>query len=107
MRQLIAIVSLLLFCVTGSADLLDRVKLEDSIRNRVQEVVHLVDPKARVFMDVQYRSYAGSLPGTSLETTFSSSPTRIESNDISKVNIEIQTEQESLKGSLNDWIFKL
>lgn len=107
MRQLMAVLSLLLFCVTASADLLDRVKLEDSIRSRVEDVVHMVDPKARVFMDVQYRSYAGTLPGTSIETPLSTSPTRIESSDIAKVVINIQTEQDTLKGSLNDWIYKL
>lgn len=92
--------SLLISCYS-KADLLDRIRLEDTIRTRIEDVFHLYDSKAKVLLRFDYKSMEGFLPGTNIESK-STSPDRIESADISRLNVEIYSELDTIPNDAKD-----
>lgn len=107
MKRLLLPILLLVTGSTVNADLLDRIRLEDAVRIRIEDVVKVYDPRARVLVRFDYKSFSGELPGTSFgHSTFS--PARIESGDITKVSIDVFSEKaDVLPAEAKDFILRL
>lgn len=107
MKKILYILLIGLIPLFSQADLLDRIQLEDTIRNRLEDVLKLYDEKAKVLIRFDYKSYQGVLPGTSIDATGSFGPTKVESADVSKVIVEIYTELEEVPAEAKDVVFKM
>lgn len=83
----------LLTLIPGIAfsDLLDRVRLEEALRTRLEQIVQTKDAKARVLARVDYQKFETELPGTSSRGN-DFTPSRLELSDIAKLEIDVYTE---------------
>ena len=86
----LTVLLILIFGPTAFADLLDRVRLEEALRTRLEQVVQVKDTRARVLARVEYRKFDSDLPGTRSQGEFT--PNRLELSDISKLEIDVYTE---------------
>lgn len=97
--------ALLVGSAVAQADLLERVKLEDALRARLEQIVRVKDPKAQVLARVDFKTYESELPGTSgLKETYV--PNKVESSDIAKVDVEIYTELKELPEETKAALYK-
>ncbi|MBX3041133.1 MAG: hypothetical protein KF789_10560 [Bdellovibrionaceae bacterium] len=109
MKKLIFILSLFMAVEAAHADMLDRVQLEESLRARVENVVQVFDPKAKVVLNFSYKGYEGVLPGTNIESSsgISFGPMRTESGDVKNVSIEIYTDLSEVPTEAKELIVRL
>lgn len=104
MKHLALLLLLLPFC--AHADLLDRVRLEDALRTRLEQVVQVKDPKARVLAHVEFKTYKEELPGTS-GLTEDYSPSKLELSDVAKLDVEVYSELNELPAETRDSMYKI
>jgi hypothetical protein len=105
MKRLL-LLTLLLTPWVAKADLLERVKLEDALRARLEQVVRVKDAKAQVLARVEFKSFQTDLPGTSgLKETFV--PSKVESSDIARVDVEIYTELKQLPEETKQSLYRI
>ncbi len=76
----------ILFHVSGYANLLSSVQIEESYRQKLQNYVELFDDQARVVLKFEYKKIEGTLPGTNLSAE-DEAPSVIDTNDIVKAKI--------------------
>lgn len=95
-----------LFALQVHADLYDRVKLEDSLRTRIEEVLKIYDNKIHVLVRVDYKDFEGTLPGTNIISKDTFTPVKIESSDISKINIELYTTKSDLNTETKNLVYR-
>lgn len=107
MKALLGIIFLLLSTPAAQADLLDRMRLEDTLRSRIENAFQLYDPKARVLLRFDYKNFTGTLPGTTIETRGEVNPYNIESADISRLSIEIYTDLENITAEAKELVHKV
>lgn len=111
MRNIMKHFILLLFLVSAAttvhADLLDRMRLEDTLKSRIEDAFRLYDPKAKALIRFDYKTFNGTLPGTSIETQGQVNPYNIESGDINRVTIEIFTDLEEAPAEAKDYVLRV
>lgn len=106
MKKLLLIVAVLFASVFAQADLLERMRLEDALKNRIEDAFRLYDPHARALIRFDYKAYSGTLPGTSIEANGDISTLNIDSADINRVVIEIFTELDDIAPEAKDYVLK-
>lgn len=89
------LLSLFIFCfsLAAAAALSDRLQVEESIRNRLQDFLSAYDSQAKVTLNFDYKIYRETLPGTHLDSEDGTMPTKIESTDIKRVTVDIFSSQ--------------
>ncbi len=93
----ILLVGLVFFIgISAKADLLDRMRLEDSLRERLQNTFKMYDDTAKILIHLEYKSVEGILPGMSVPLQENNTPDKIEVSDISQANIEIYSKLDKL-----------
>lgn len=97
---------LTMFTVAAHGDLLDRIKIEDTIQARIQDSFRMYDEKARVLVRFDYKKFQGILPGTNLESTAELLPERVDSSDISRIQVEIYTELEDVPTDAKEMVLR-
>lgn len=97
----------LLVSFAARADLLERMNLEEALRGRLEQIVHTQDKSARVLTRVEYKTLKTDLPGTSSLVADEFSPTKLESADITRVYIEVYTEQADVAADVKESIYRL
>ncbi len=111
MRNIIRHFLLLLLLIgsakTARADLLDRMRLEDTLKNRIEDAFHLYDVKAKALIRFDYKTFSGTLPGTSIETQGQVNPYNIDSGDINRVTIEIFTDLDETPAEAKDYVLRV
>lgn len=92
MKKLLSLIILFsggMIAFDAQADLLERMNLEDGFRERIREVVKVFDPQAQIMTQFSYRSFQGTLPGTTLTYDAKTIPSNIEDQDMASVDINI------------------
>ncbi|MBS1970341.1 MAG: hypothetical protein JSU04_08530 [Bdellovibrionales bacterium] len=107
MKHFLLLVLLTGSAVTAQADLLDRMRLEDTLKNRIEDAFRLYDPKAKALIRFDYKTFSGTLPGTSIETQGQVNPYNIDSGDINRVTIEIFTDLEETPAEAKDYVLRV
>lgn len=92
---------------TARADLLDRMRLEDTLKNRIEDAFRLYDPKAKALIRFDYKTFNGTLPGTSIETQGQVNPYNVDSGDINRVTIEIFTDLDETPAEAKDYVLRV
>lgn len=90
----------------AQADLLDRMRLEDTLKNRVEDAFRLYDPKAKVLIRFDYKTFSGTLPGTSIETRGEINTFNIDSGDILRVTVEIYSDLDEIGAEAKEYVLK-
>ena len=103
--KIIILILASLMPLVSEADLLDRLKLEDSIRERVERTLHFADPNAKALVRFEFKSFSNNLPGTELSAFQELNPTQIETADISKITIMAYTELNPLPAEISESIY--
>lgn len=102
---------LLLTILTGAfahADLLDRVKLEDTLRGRIEDAFRIYDEKAKVFVRLDYKAnYQNALPGMNSENEGGYGPLKIEGADIVKINVEVYSELDPVPAEAKETLYRV
>lgn len=80
---------LLVAPLLAKGDLLDRVRLENALQERLHDTFKLYDDKAQILVRLEIRGYSGGLPGVSGGNAGLINPDRIELADISKVTVDV------------------
>jgi hypothetical protein len=106
MKQLIIAFLILATSVFAQADLLERMKLEDALKNRIEDAFRLYDPQARALIRFDYKTYSGTLPGTSIEAYGDMNTLNIDSADINRVVIEVFTNLEQITPEAKEYVLK-
>jgi hypothetical protein len=106
MKQFAMLLLVLMTSWFAKADLLERMKLEDTLKNRIEDAFRLYDPKARALIRFDYKTFTGTLPGTSIETRGEVNNFNIDSGDINRVSIEIFTDLEDVTPEAKDYVLK-
>lgn len=106
MKQLLITILVLAFSVFAKADLLERMKLEDALKNRIEDAFRLYDPQARALIRFDYKTYSGTLPGTSIEAYGDMNTLNIDSADINRVVIEVFTNLEEITPEAKEYVLK-
>jgi hypothetical protein len=106
MKQLLIAVLILATSVFAKADLLERMKLEDALKNRIEDAFRLYDPQARALIRFDYKTYSGTLPGTSIEAFGDMNTLNIDSADINRVVIEVFTELDTITPEAKEYVLK-
>lgn len=106
MKQLLIAVLILVTSVFAKADLLERMKLEDALKNRIEDAFRLYDPQARALIRFDYKTYSGTLPGTSIEAYGDMNTLNIDSADINRVVIEVFTNLEEISPEAKEYVLK-
>ena len=107
MKRFILLLFPLLSTTTVHADLLDRMRLEDTLKTRIEDAFRLYDPKAKALIRFDYKTFSGTLPGTSIETQGQVNPYNIESGDINRVTIEIFTDLDEAPAEAKDYVLRV
>lgn len=106
MKQLLLILTLFT-ALTVKADLLDRMRLEDTLKNRIEDAFHLYDPKAKALIRFDYKTFNGTLPGTSIETRGEVNTYNIDSGDINRVTIEVFSDLDDVPAEAKEFVLKV
>lgn len=106
MKQLLIAFVILATSVIAHADLLERMRLEDALKNRIEDAFRLYDPQARALIRFDYRTYSGTLPGTSIEAYGDMNTLNIDSADINRVVIEVFTNLEEITPEAKEYVLK-
>lgn len=106
MKEILFIIALLL-PLLGQADLLDRIKLEDSIRDRVEQTLRVADPNSRAIVRFDFKRFKEALPGTNVSSFQDLMPTKIETADISGITITAYTELENFPPEISDSVYSV
>lgn len=106
MKQFMLALTLFYFSGAARADLLDRLRLEEALKDRVEDAFRLYDPKAQVLVRLDYKSFQGALPGTTIETRGEVNPFNIDSGDITRINVEIFTDLEDVVPEAKSLVLK-
>lgn len=107
MKTLLILAMILLFSGFAQADLLNRMNLEDTLRLRIEEVMKIYDPQAKVLLRFDLKKFDDVLPGTSITQDSDSSPIELGSRDIARVMVEIYTSIDPLPTEARDMILKV
>lgn len=107
MKKIILFFLTLLGGFSASADLLERVNLEDALRSRLEQSFRVYDESARITVRFDYKSYQDVLPGTAIPSNGSITPSKIESSDISRIWIEVYTDLAKAPPEAKDVLLKL
>lgn len=95
---------IVLLTLSARADLLDRMNLEDGFRLRIREVVKVFDPQAQIMTQFSYRTYQGTLPGTTLTYDSKTIPTNIEDQDLARVDISVYSSKNEFPKEMENLI---
>ena len=106
MKSFLLAIFIMATSVVAHADLLERMRLEDALKNRIEDAFRLYDPQARALIRFDYKAYSGTLPGTSIEANGDISTLNIDSADINRVVIEIFTELDEIAPEAKDYVLK-
>lgn len=99
---------IVIFSSLGRADLLDRMKLEESFKTRIEDAFRIYDPEARAVLRFEYKNFKGTLPGISNEMSQSDfTPRSIETSDISRLSVEIYTKIDTVNEDIKNYILKV
>ncbi len=102
------ILFMLMFSAVSRADLLDRMKLEESFKTRIEDAFRIYDPEARAVLRFDYKNFRGSLPGITNEVSQTDfTPKSIEPSDIARLSIEIHTKIEVVNDDIKNYIVKV
>lgn len=93
----------LLFSFVAQADLLERVRLEEALRTRVENSLRTYDEKIKVDLRFEYKKFSGMLPGTSIEST---GPVKVEADDIQKIIVDVYSSANDLSTEAKDLILQ-
>lgn len=108
MRNFILPLLTIMAFVPARADMLDRVQLEESLRGRIENVVHVFDPNAKIVLNFSYKGFEGVLPGTNIESAgMPFGPIKTESGDVKNVSIDIYTDLEKIPDEGRELIVRL
>jgi hypothetical protein len=106
MRRFLVLFTLMT-SIIARADLLERVRLEDALRERLEQAVHVTDKNARVLARFEFKTFHNDLPGTSALDSDDFTPNQLESTDITHLEIEIYTELASLPKDIEENLYKI
>lgn len=90
----------------ASANVLDKVQLEEAIQRRLETNLHLYDKDIKIKVNFVYRAPA-SLPGTTFLENEELSPNTISESDIRGINVEVHTRLSELTSSMQEDIYAL
>lgn len=105
MKSLLIIMCLVI-SIKSKADVLEKLRFEDAVENRIERGLKGFDPNIKATVFVGYKKY-DAVPGTTLENLEDFSPSKIDEQDIVKIYIDITTSVENVSAEFRSKVYKL
>jgi hypothetical protein len=99
MKSLFLILVPFFFCLPTHAEMKKTLEIENYLEERISSFVKQIDPRAQVFVKVELKEVALTLPGTSIEYMGSTGVKQIEFEDVKEIKVKILTSLENFP----DW----
>lgn len=94
---------------TAQADLLGRIRVEDALKERLENALKIQDPTAQVTVRIEYNKYQSDedLPGTNQTANKMYYADKVETTDINKMNIQYFSEKPEVTPEQTALIYSL
>lgn len=103
MKRFIFIFSLIIFSLTAQADIIEKMQLEDALKQRIESGLKLYDSSAHVNVSVVLKKYPFP-PGTSMDENFELNPEQLEESDVISINVSIMSHEPALTPQMSEAI---
>jgi hypothetical protein len=107
--SLFSLLILLFSFAAGSiarADLANSLKVEETLRARVESLIQVYDPRAKVVLSFEYKNFDSELPGMAVAIDPTASRQSIAANDFARVKVEILTSLDQVPSEVRDMIYR-
>lgn len=108
-KTFIAFIVLSFSTIIVQADLLGRIKVEDALKERLENALKIQDPSAQVTVRIEYNKYLAEedLPGTNQTANKMYYADKVETSDINKMTIQYFSEKKELSNEQSALIYSL